>query len=83
MTDFPEFDTDKIDEVAIAFLFFTMHDDGFSTRAWKGFAWEILDRLHEKGWIGNPKSKAKSVVLTEEGKRLAEQYAQKHFAMPD
>lgn len=29
--------------------------------------WDAVNRLHEKGYIGNPKSKAKSVVLTEEG----------------
>ena len=45
-------------------MYLTLHD---SYRAWKGFDWETLDRLHEKGWIENPISKAKSVVLTEEG----------------
>jgi hypothetical protein len=42
----------------------TLHD---SYRAWKGFDWETLDRLYEKRWIENPRSRAKSVVLTEEG----------------
>jgi len=27
----------------------------------------VLDRLHEKGYIFNPKGKSKSVVLTDEG----------------
>jgi hypothetical protein len=27
--------------------------------------WDSLDRLHEKGYIGSPKSKAKSVTLRE------------------
>ena len=83
MSDFIEFDTEKIDEVALAMLFFTMHGDQFGARAWKGLDWDILDRLHEKGWIGNPKSKARSVVMTEEGERLAEEYAKKHFAADD
>jgi Domain of unknown function (DUF6429) len=39
----------------------TLHD---SSRAWKGFDWETLDRLYEKGWIENPRSKAKSVVVS-------------------
>ncbi len=42
--------------------------------------WEATDRLYEKGLIGDPKSKAKSVVLTEEGKRAAEEAFRKMFA---
>jgi hypothetical protein len=26
-----------------------------------------MNRLHEKGWIGNPRSKSKSVLVTEKG----------------
>jgi len=79
MSDEAQFDTDKIDEVALALLWFSMFDDGPVTRAWKGMAWEITDRLHEKGWIADPRSKAKSVVVTEEGVGLAEEFARKHF----
>jgi len=32
-----------------------------------------MNRLHEKGYIGNPKSKAKSVPLTEDSARLSEE----------
>ena len=81
MTDPLRLDTEKIDEVALAMLRFTMFDDGYGTRAWKGMDWDILDRLHEKGWIGDPKSKAKSVPITEEGERLAEQFVRKYFAL--
>ncbi len=59
------------------------HGDEFGARAWKGLDWDILDRLHEKGWVRNPKSKAKSVVMTEKGERLAKEYAEKHFARGD
>ena len=83
MTDTCRFDTDKIDEIALGLLSFTMHEDGPITRAWKNIGWDILDRLHEKGWIGDPKTKAKSVVLTEEGERLAREYARKHFSVPE
>ena len=34
-------------------------------RSWKGFDWQVLNRLHEKGFIADPKNKA--VVFTEEG----------------
>ncbi len=43
--------------------------------------WEVMNRLHEKGHIGNPKSKAKSVHLTEEGARLSEALFKKHFGL--
>ena len=36
-------------------------------RAWKGFDWSAMNRLHDKGMIQNPAGKAKSVVLIEEG----------------
>jgi hypothetical protein len=38
-----------------------------------------MDRLHEKGWVVDPRSKAKSVVLTEDGERLAPGFLQRHF----
>lgn len=33
--------------------------------------WGALDRLHAKGMISDPRSKAKSVVLTDEGREEA------------
>ncbi len=59
-----ELDEDAIDNAVLALMYLTLHDHG---RAWKSFDWDALNRLHEKGMIGNPVSKAKSVVLTEEG----------------
>ncbi|MBL7212315.1 MAG: hypothetical protein ISS61_08055 [Desulfobacteraceae bacterium] len=50
-------------------------------RAWKGMDWDVMNRLHEKGYIGNPKSKAKSVPLTEEGARISEALFKKHFGL--
>jgi len=41
----------------------------------------FMNRLHEKGYIGNPKSKAKSVSLTVEGARLSEALFKKHFGV--
>jgi len=79
MPDEPEFDHDKIDEAALALLYFTMFNDGFGARAWKGLAWEITDRLFGRDWIFDPRGKAKSVALTEEGERLAGEFARKLF----
>jgi hypothetical protein len=61
-------DTDEIDEAVLALLYLTIHD---GSRAWKGFDWEAMNRLHEKGFISSPVGKAKSVLLTEkESERL-------------
>jgi len=42
---------------------------------------EVMNRLHEKGYIGNPKSRARSVHLTEEGVTLSEGHFKKHFGL--
>jgi Domain of unknown function (DUF6429)/Protein of unknown function (DUF2442) len=55
---------DKIDEAVLALLQLTLHD---GDRAWKGFDFEVMDRLFEKGYILDPCGKSKSVVLTREG----------------
>jgi hypothetical protein len=65
----PEIDEDRIDQAVLALLWLGLHDDG---RAWKGFDWDAMNRLHEKGYISDPVSKAKSVVFTEQGEREAE-----------
>ena len=57
-----EIDKQKIDEAVLGLLYLTLHDDG---RAWKGFDFETMNRLHEKGFIGNPVYKNQSVPLTE------------------
>lgn len=70
-------DKDRLDDTVLALLHLTSFQDGAVARAWKGHDWDALDRLHEKGMIGNPKSKAKSIILTDEGaRRAAELFAQ-------
>jgi hypothetical protein len=64
-----DIDTNRIDETVLALLYLGLHEED---RAWKSFDWGALDRLHDKGLISNPASKAKSVVFTEEGLRRAE-----------
>lgn len=53
-----------IDDCVLALLQLTLHD---GTWAWKGFDFEVMDRLFDKGYIHDPRGKAKSVVLTREG----------------
>lgn len=69
-------DTDKIDEAVLALLHLTLHD---GARAWKGHDWDALDRVYRKGMIDNPVSKAKSVVLTDEGLAESERLFRKLF----
>jgi len=71
-----EIDKDKIDDVILALLYLTLDRDG---RAWKGFDWSAMNRLHEKGFIGDPVNKAKSVWLTDEGITRSEQLFREMF----
>ena len=71
-----EIDTQKIDEALLGLLYLTLHDE---RRAWKGADWDALARLHEKGFIDNPATKAKSVVFTEDGLREAKHVFEKQF----
>lgn len=73
-------DKDKLAEVAMAMLALTMFKDGKVHRAWKGLDWDVLDELCERGWIYDPKGKARSVVFTDEGHELALAFLKKHFA---
>jgi hypothetical protein len=71
-----ELDQDKIDDVVLALLHLGLHD---GARAWKSFDWDAMDRLHDKGYISNPQSKAKSVVFTAEGLERAERLLEALF----
>jgi hypothetical protein len=71
-----EEDTDKIDEAVLALLWLTLHD---ANRAWKGHDWDAMDRLHRKGMIENPRGRAKSVVLSDEGLAESERLFAKMF----
>jgi hypothetical protein len=65
-----DIDEDKIDEAALALLYLTLHEQ---RRAWKQLDWNVTNRLHEKGFILDPISKTKSVVLTDEGLKKSDQ----------
>jgi hypothetical protein len=70
---------EKLSEAALAILGLIAFRDHQVVRAWKGMDWELLDVLYQKGWIGDPKGKAKSVVFTDDSVRLAEAFPTKHF----
>ena len=71
-----ELDKAKIDDAVLALLLLGMHDN---VRAWKSFDWDAMERLHEQGYISNPRGKAKSVVFTDEGLRRADQLLEALF----
>ena len=76
-------DTDKIDEMALALLYLThfQQKQGYPYQAWKGMDWDVLNRLHEKGYIGDPKNKNKSIIFTDEGFQQCKVLFQKHFVI--
>jgi hypothetical protein len=53
----------------------------FDFVSWKGLDWETMDRLYQKGYIGDPGGKAASVVLTEAGEKLSKELFFKHFGV--
>lgn len=77
-----DYDEDKVDDVVLALLYLTCFKHGPILRAWKGQDWEALNRLHEKGFIGDPRSKAKSVVLTDEGLERSRTLFNELFGLP-
>lgn len=74
---------DKIDDCTLALLFLVTSEDKYGARAWKSFDWETMNRLHEKGYISDPKSKAKSVAMSEEGLSRAKEMFEFFFAERD
>jgi hypothetical protein len=75
------YDTEKVDEAVLALLWLTAFrekkDRPWNT--WKGHDWEAMNRLHEKGFISDPRNKNKSVGLSDEGARRAEELCGKLF----
>ena len=78
-----EYDKEKVDEMVLALLYLTIFSDEFGTRAWKGMDWNAMDRLFQKGYISDPKRKARSVVMTAEGKKLSEALFNKYFGVEE
>jgi uncharacterized protein DUF6429 len=71
--------SDKVDEMTLALMYLTTFKDRHGLRTWKSHDWDVLNRLHERGYIDDPVSKAKSVMLTEEGAERSRRLFEKHF----
>lgn len=74
------YDRDRAGDFTLALMYLTLHD---GARAWKGYDWDVMDHLFEKGFISDPRSRAKSVVLTEEGLARSEALFASLLARPD
>jgi hypothetical protein len=72
-----EIDRNRIDEAVLALLWLNLYATG---AAWKGFDWQAMERLHERGFISIPVRKTKSVQLTEEGLAEGEHHFRALFA---
>ena len=58
------YDQSRIDEAVLALLAAHLFDTNSS---WKGYDFDVMNRLHDAGYLFNPLGKQKSVQLTEEG----------------
>ena len=72
-----DYDREKVEETVMALLWLTLDSH---RRASKSHDWGVLDRLHERGYISDSKSQAKSILLTEEGGRRAREFVH-HFGI--
>jgi hypothetical protein len=78
-----EYDKDKVDDLVLALMYLGMFSEHSVRRAWKSFDWDALDRLHDKGYISNPRSAAKSVAVSDGGAKMVESLFKKHFGIVD
>lgn len=70
-------DEEKVDKAILALLQLTLHDE---YRAWKGLDFEVMNRLHEKGFIHDPVNKYKSIALTKEGLKKSKELFEAMFS---
>jgi hypothetical protein len=72
------YNRERAADLTMALMYLSIHD---GTRVWKGYDWDVLNFLHERGLISNPRSKTKSVVLTEEGEARSKEMFAKYLAV--
>jgi hypothetical protein len=75
-----KYEENRVDEMVLALMHLTTFKESSGYRTWKNHDWEVMDRLHQKGFIGNPKSKVRSVDLTKEGQLRSEELFKKQFS---
>ncbi|HOV23367.1 MAG TPA: DUF6429 family protein [Candidatus Marinimicrobia bacterium] len=78
-----KYDKDEVDNMILALLFLTSSSDQYGTKAWKGFDFEALDRLYQKGLISDPKDKSATLSLSEKGAKLSKELFFKYFVIKE
>jgi hypothetical protein len=69
---------ERIDDTVLALLYLNLYHCGV---VWKGFDWDAMNRLHEKGSISDPVRKAKSVRFSEDGEKQARKIFEQMFVV--
>jgi hypothetical protein len=71
-----KYDEQLIQDAVLALLAIHSFNNG---TAWKGFDFEVMNRLHEQDLISNPVNKNKSIWLTPEGLERGREIADRLF----
>jgi Domain of unknown function (DUF6429) len=72
---------DEADDQILALLQLTTLKNGPIKRVWEGQYRQSLDRLFEKGYLVDPRTKAQSVVLTNAGREKARALFHRQFGL--
>ena len=56
-----------------------MPEETTNKKCWKGYSFDVINTLTEKGYLYPEKHKNKTVTLTKKGEKLAEELAQKYI----
>lgn len=73
-----DYDNRLIEDAVLALLAAYSSEKG---NAWKGFDFEIMNRLHEQGFISDPVHRNRSIWLTAEGLERGRQLADQLFGL--
>ena len=72
------YDQGKIERAVLALLGALEFENG---RVWKRYDFDVMDSLHEKGYITEPRGRQESVYLTERGLLQAKRLADELFGL--
>jgi hypothetical protein len=76
-----EYDLGKVDEITLALLWLTSFKNADGVTSLEGPRPANDGSTLPKGYLSDPKSKAKSVVLSEEGEKRSRELFAKHFSL--
>lgn len=75
----------NIEELTLLLMYLTSWEEKTNSledsfkQSWKGYSFEIINELTNKGYLFPTKYKNKSVTLTKEGEKLAELLMKKYL----